>query len=189
MKKILSILSLLLITQVALGATAQVNSVIGIGGAPSVNTATGTVGSPVITSPESALGTEGEWFTISATVGAATTGNYYHFMIWGPNSGQYQVPNGKTLHCVGSNGWSDGAKAGYLIGSATATFTDDDPTVPTGAQYFGKVGVYTLFTGTSADTWSYFPGLMTFAQNTYPFAKFFGSGHIKVMTTCRLTTP
>lgn len=147
--------------------TAQTNNIIQLGGAKNST-------NPTIILPYANLG---NIVQLSMFVSSSSTNHFYMLSRWAAtgSSGQYQVANGKTFRAVGV--WfygTTGANGGHILfGTGTAALLTDDAVLPpTGAVYYSSGSTVFDFTIETANSWTFLPIYVEFAQNLYPFIKF-----------------
>ena len=160
-------LSLLLLCQIAFGATAQVNSV------NTFNGMAGSSGSGALTLPNGSFAPVTNSVTIGGGQGNIVQHGYYSF--YQTSGATYQVPNLKTFQITDIWIYST-VTHGVIIGSSTANpISQGTTTQPTGAVGLLRADFSTSnaspFTAT-ANIWVHhsFPNI-SFAQNTYPIFK------------------
>ena len=143
-----------LISSIAFGATAQVNSVYGVGQVDTASGATVPIGD------KSLLG-----FTIN---GAVTTSGYCAPLLL--NGVAYQVPSGKTLRIIRTIQASASGANQWEYASATATFAwNTAPASLTGPVYeTGVSNNYSRFSPSTTYTWIGDSVIHEFTQNTWP---------------------
>jgi hypothetical protein len=178
MKTFLTLVLSLLVSQLSFGATAQVNS---------VSTPGSIIGTASTYAPPSPLvipsSDAPNWHTLTAF--GPAVGAYGALFDMGNTTGtQYVLPTGHSMEvhqiCISDSVQANGDSAN--MGFATATFTDQTTTDPTGVKYFsgGKTVPNFKVNATPAGGWQCFNDIFTFTNasggNYYPFMYNTGGG-------------
>lgn len=175
MIKFISLLLLLSVQAFAGNGSGNVSNTTLIGGGGPL-----TAGSTGVTCTVTSVGASGGCQVLICGVGASyTAGNYLGCY---KNGTQYQVPGGKKFYVAGFAMFLAGATTqdSFIFGYATATFTNNTGSTPTGAVDYGSRvnsadDTVMFFPHTSA-TWEYFPmGGISFPASDYPYVRTWAS--------------
>lgn len=166
--KFLTSLFLLLVTTVAFGATAQVNSISQGGFKTDAEI-------PTIVAPLE----EPRRLTLFNANYSITGGDrFFQLASLASPGGQYQVAGTGSLDCFGVS-YATSAPLYYIFGYGDTAVVDDDASAPTNPVYFATSSTSNtqgMYMGSGAiTTFQVRPIKMSFAASKYPFMKVAGS--------------
>jgi len=162
----------------------NVSNVVSIGGADLVTSTSQTLN--IKSTTVIPTGAIGEFISLHAQINSGTDNQFYRLHQLDGASGDgtaYQVPNGFKFHAVKVIATNPGLdiQVNFQFGTATASFTDADATVPTGAKYqsgYTSRYVYSLPSTASGSiiTLCSWEIPIVFDQNLFPFMQSDGGG-------------
>lgn len=168
-------LILFLVSGLAFGATAQVNSVVNFGGVKD----SGQTSGPNVSTPESShygTGSGGVAGYKTIICGATGTAGYYLqcYDVSSGSASQYQVPSNKKFYITKIIAWTNNGIT-LSLGTATASFTHNSSGAPTGkVDWCGSTGDYCFF-GAAYPAASAFELPITIQSSLYPWMRLNGT--------------